>query len=319
MRPYFVRFGQRWQHFWIAGSGAPLLLLPGSPHSARSLTPLIDALSPSFLVIVPDLPGNGYSDPLSGSADQANHYASAMLTLMDELRIDQFGIYGAHSGAVIAAEVAILAGARVSGVVCDGYPLWTQDEAQSLTDDYLEVITPVASGAHLSALWSRLIDQQLYFPWFDRNARNAVDRDLSDSQRIHQLAMDYLNAGDHYTASLRSSLRADGELRLRNINEQQVRVLLLADASDVVAEHLTRVPALPNTTSVHTAGLDDRARKIGAFFRAANMTTRDPGAHLPATTRHYVQPRHHSLDAHEWLYIDIPANARTVWLHDVGQ
>ncbi|MFK7915049.1 MAG: hypothetical protein AB8B93_14130, partial [Pseudomonadales bacterium] len=69
----------------------------------------------------------------------------------------------------------------------------------------------------------------------------------------------------------------------------------------------------------HTAGLDDRARKIGAFFRAANMTARDPGAHLPATTRHYVQPRHHSLDGHEWLYIDIPANARTVWLHDVGQ
>lgn len=319
MRPYFVRFGQRWQHFWVAGSGAPLLLLHDSPHRARTLAPLIESLSQSFLVIAPDLPGNGYSDPLPATATRASHFAAAAIALLDELRIGEFGVYGVGTGAVFAAEVGLQASQRVRGMVGDSYPIWSAAELDALGDRYLEPITPDAEGTHLAQLWSRVIDQNLYFPWHERSARNAIDRDLQDTAALHRQAMELLDAGDHHIPACRAALSTDGEARMRALSEAKLPALLLADEGSVVAGHLRRLPSLPNTTCVHTNGSSDRDRKVTAFFRALKIEPQAKGIYLPTTSRHYVQPRRYPCDADEWLYVDIPRHASTIWLHDLGQ
>lgn len=319
MRPYFVRVGQRWQHLWIAGSGPPLLLLHGSPNRALAQKPLIESLAQSHLVIAPDTPGNGYSDPLPAGASQPKDFAAAALALLDALRVNRFAVYGHHSGAVMAAELAIAAPQRVCGVACDGYPLWSSEEVEELGDDFLNHFPAQPSGAHLAELWSFLIDQNLFFPWYQRKANRSVRFDLNDSDRLHARATALIDAGASYPQTMRIALKADGEARLRALADTATPALLLTDVNDVLASHQQRLPQLRNITPSRADGPEDRNRQLLAFFDICKIPPQREGLYLPETERRYVQPRSANLAADEWLYVEVPRNATSVWLHDLGE
>ena len=319
MRPYFVRVGQRWQHLWVAGSGAPLLLIHSSPNRALTLRPLIEHLANSYLVIAPDNPGNGYSDPLPAYASQTKDYAAAALALMDALHVDRFAVYGQHSGAVIAAELACAAPARVCGVVCEGYPLWTTEEVTELGQEFLGQFPPEPSGAHLAKLWSFLIDQSLYFPSYQRKASHSVKIDLNDDQRLHAGACALLDTGANYEPTMRIALKEDGEARLQALSSTQTPALLLTDVSDVLANHHPRYPTLKKLTPSRCDGLEDRRRQLQAFFDLCQVPLQSEGLYLPEAERRYVRPRAASLGADEWIYVEVPRNATSVWLHDLGE
>lgn len=66
-----------------AGGGSPVLLIHGWPHDRRVWDGLADALSDAHRVIVPDLPGFGYSPPR-----HAVELAEVPPLTMDELAAD---------------------------------------------------------------------------------------------------------------------------------------------------------------------------------------------------------------------------------------
>jgi hypothetical protein len=63
-RRAFVGMGQRWVHFRQAGSGPVVVMLHQSPQNSRMWLEPMRALSRSYRVLAPDLPGFGYSDTL---------------------------------------------------------------------------------------------------------------------------------------------------------------------------------------------------------------------------------------------------------------
>ena len=97
------------------GDGPPLLFLHGG-GGASAWSPLHEALSRRFDVIAPDHPRMGRSDDFEafGAVDDlVLHYDD----LLDELGIPSATVVGASFGAWLAAELAVLAPARVEQLV----------------------------------------------------------------------------------------------------------------------------------------------------------------------------------------------------------
>jgi magnesium chelatase accessory protein len=104
-------------HVQVAGRGPVLLLLHGtgaSTHSWRNVFPL---LCDSFTVIVPDLPGHGFSSMPALETVSPGGYARLIGALLRELGLAPCLIAGHSAGAAIAVEMAMAGQADPHGVV----------------------------------------------------------------------------------------------------------------------------------------------------------------------------------------------------------
>jgi pimeloyl-ACP methyl ester carboxylesterase len=120
--------GQRihFVHVRSAVPGAtPLLLLHGYPSSfveaTRMIGPLVDPeahggrAEDAFHVVVPSLPGFGFSTPVSAPGWAITESASAFDRIMTGLGYERYGVSGGDVGAGVAEQLCIQAGDRVMG------------------------------------------------------------------------------------------------------------------------------------------------------------------------------------------------------------
>ncbi|SNY46062.1 epoxide hydrolase family protein [Paractinoplanes atraurantiacus] len=94
----------------------PLLLLHGWPGSVVDFLDVIGPLSESFHLVIPSLPGFGFSTPLAGPGMSADRVARILASLMDRLGYDRYGVHGYDWGAWIGAKVGRHDPLRVAGV-----------------------------------------------------------------------------------------------------------------------------------------------------------------------------------------------------------
>jgi pimeloyl-ACP methyl ester carboxylesterase len=96
-------------------SGPAVLLLHGSPSSARMFRDVIPELSRTTFVIAPDLPGFGESDVLEAPSFPA--FGGAISELLDRLSIGPRYIYLHDYGAPVGLHIAMQAPERVLGLI----------------------------------------------------------------------------------------------------------------------------------------------------------------------------------------------------------
>lgn len=87
-------------HYAEAGQGEPLVLLHSNGCSLHEFELVIEALARSHRVLVPDLPGQGDSDPLTRHWTY-DMYADAIVAWMDALGIARASVAGSSIGGVI--------------------------------------------------------------------------------------------------------------------------------------------------------------------------------------------------------------------------
>jgi pimeloyl-ACP methyl ester carboxylesterase len=92
-----------------------VLLLHGSPQSARMFRDVIPVLSQTAYAIAPDLPGFGESDVLPAPSFPA--FGEAILELLDRLSIGPRYIYLHDYGAPVGFHIAMQASERVLGLI----------------------------------------------------------------------------------------------------------------------------------------------------------------------------------------------------------
>jgi epoxide hydrolase len=103
----------------------PLLLAHGYPSSfvefTRMIGPLADPVAhggraeDAFHVVIPSLPGFGFSTPVSRQGIGLKQAAAAFDTIMRALGYEHYGVHGGDIGAGIAEELSILGGERIIG------------------------------------------------------------------------------------------------------------------------------------------------------------------------------------------------------------
>lgn len=122
---YIARLDDQPIHFLHVASdrvGAiPLLLTHGFPSSIVEFTSMIEPLvnpetGPAFHLVIPSLPGYGFSTPLSGTGWAMGRTARAWIELMRLLGYERYGVHGGDVGAGISGQVAGLDPEHVIGV-----------------------------------------------------------------------------------------------------------------------------------------------------------------------------------------------------------
>ncbi|GLR47729.1 alpha/beta fold hydrolase BchO [Sphingomonas astaxanthinifaciens] len=98
--------GLRW-HVQVWGEGPPLLLLHGTgaaSHSWRGVAPL---LADRFRLVVPDLPGHGFTRGRPRLGLTLDGMAESLGSLIDALEIERPRVAGHSAGAAIACRMAV--------------------------------------------------------------------------------------------------------------------------------------------------------------------------------------------------------------------
>lgn len=151
-----VPWGQAHYRHGGAVDAPVLLILHQSPLSSATYDVAIGALTARGLrVIAVDTPGFGMSDP-PPTPWSIPRYAAAVWEIADELGLSAVHLLGQHTGAIIGAEAALLAPARVRGLILQGLPLYDDAERVEKQTTYAPGYVPARDGEHLRVIWDRV-------------------------------------------------------------------------------------------------------------------------------------------------------------------
>jgi epoxide hydrolase len=235
----------------------PLLLIHGWPGSIVEFLALIEPLthpkdshSPAFHVIVPSLPGFGFSGPTTTQGWGPQRMAKALVVLMDRLGYSKYGIQGGDWGSLIARDMAYQAPAHVIGL-------------------HLNLIT--ADPPNLEAVAQMSDAERKRFSYFDREESSFFFLQASEPQTLayaltdspagwlawmigkFQLLTD--NNGDFLTAVDRDTFLTD--VTLYWVTDT------VASAMRIYREHrLTREDAAPSPRLETPVGYADFPREV---------------------------------------------------------
>ncbi|MFC5184538.1 epoxide hydrolase family protein [Actinomadura harenae] len=94
----------------------PLILTHGWPMSVAEFLPLIDRLSDAFHLVVPSVPGFGFSGVPREPGWNRHRIAAAWAELMRRLGYERYGVHGNDVGSLISIELGRLDPDHIAGV-----------------------------------------------------------------------------------------------------------------------------------------------------------------------------------------------------------
>lgn len=158
-----ARFGQL--HVTTTGPTAPraarlppVCCLPMSPRSGRDFDEFAAHLADRRLVLCPDVPGYGGSDPPPAPPSIAD-YAAAVLEGLERMaprgRAAGIDLVGQHTGAAIAVEMALQAPRRVRRLVLVGVPMFDDRERDELRRSFARPRPYFEDPEFVGATWKR--------------------------------------------------------------------------------------------------------------------------------------------------------------------
>ena len=273
IRRGFVDLDHGQIHFRTAGSGGtPLVMIHQSPGSSKQLEGILCALGGSRRVIAPDTAGNGDSDALADPAPTIADFAATAFAAIEALVDGPFDLYGSHTGASIAVDVAIARPDRVRRLVIDGMGLYAVDEQAEIVARYAREIAPDLEATHLMKVWHFCRDQLLFWPYYNRTAEGRLPNGLPDADTLHDFVVEVLKAMRTYHRSYRAAFRHPKRDRLPLLT---VPTLVVSSPSDMLHGYFADVVAtVPNARSAELPAWGDpdfdaaTAAVIAAFLDA---------------------------------------------------
>lgn len=222
-------------HLRRAGSdGRPLMVLQSAPGSTAPLWRVIESLGQSWKVFAPDFPGNGDSEKPEGPVDIAR-IARAMWSAADALSLDSVDLWGTHTGALVALEMALQNPQRAGRLVLEAPPLLSSAFSDDILANYLPPITPDRWGLHLQQAWNMRRDMFLFWPWY-RQSRDAVRAlGLPDTPFLHDWTIGLLKSGRTYDLSYRAAFEYPTADRLAKLERP---ALICAGPTDMLVDGL---------------------------------------------------------------------------------
>lgn len=226
--------------------GRPLVLVHGSPTSAQALEPLLAALAPSRPVYAFDTLGNGDSDKPDAVADpvfarpEIPDYARVLAAAIDDVGLEDFDLYGTHTGAAIAIELARLLGDRVGSVILDGVGMFDADTRAEFFERYFMDLTPRWDGTQILSAWLHVRDGGIWFPWYRRDPEHRYTRRIGDAEHLHDYVVELLKSGPTYPLAYAAAFRYDAAPGLAAL---RTRTLICSGPDDPLLPHVALAAA----------------------------------------------------------------------------
>ncbi len=175
------------------GDRLPVVCLHATAYAGRSLAPLVAAIGSDRLALALDTPGYGGSDrPVAGWSIE--DYARALLSVFDELGLQQADVVGYHTGATLGLEMARLAPSRVRRLAVIGVPYFPAGAEREAWRRRLAHRTVLQDGLdQFEERWSFLVEQRPEGMTRERAFDNFVDdlRAWPDGWWAHEAAFLY--------------------------------------------------------------------------------------------------------------------------------
>ncbi|MEU8901189.1 epoxide hydrolase family protein [Nocardia sp. NPDC048505] len=123
------------KHLRNARPDAPaLLLLHDNPGGAMGLLDVLEPLAREFHLVVPFMPGFGFSTPLTSTGWDVPRVAGAFAELMERLGYDRFGAHGGGGGANVSLELGRQVPERLLGLHVNAYVAMPGEDVEGLTE-----------------------------------------------------------------------------------------------------------------------------------------------------------------------------------------
>lgn len=227
-----------------ATSGPPLYCFHATAYSGRTFEPFMRALTGRRRVAALDTPGYGASDRPDGMWD-IPRYAAAMAQAIKAAETGPVDVFGYHTGAFLATELAAQRPDLVRAVVLVGVPYFPAPDRAAwlarlgapmhLTDDLEQFeerwsffIAKRASGVALEQGFAHFVDELIAYPhgWWAHDAafKYAAEDRLG---LIRQPAL-VLNPDNHLSEASRAAARAMARCKVVELPHLSNAVLDLA-------------------------------------------------------------------------------------------
>lgn len=269
VRRAFVDVEHGQAHLRRAGAEAagrrPLVMLHASPGSSKQLERLIEGFGETRLVVAPDMPGNGDSTPLPETVPTIADLAEATVAVIDRLGLGRVDLYGSHTGASLAMEIAIARPERVGRLILDGMGLYSEAEQADILAHYAPEVAPDLNGSYLMWAWHFCRDQYLFWPWFRRDTEHARDRGLPEPPVLHDRLVEVLKALGTYHRTYRAAFRHPKRERLPLLTVPTLAVAARDDMLFVYLEELARL--VPGGRSLALPGWEGAADREESLRR----------------------------------------------------
>ena len=134
----------------------PLYCLHMSPKSGRQFENFMAAASSDRIVVAPDNPGHGESDPPPAEPHVTiMDYARCAWQVADALAHNNIDLFGHHTGSKVAAEMAHQNPEGVNAIVMVSAVVFTEEERQQFMD-FFSPIPLDEEGTRFKIMWDRI-------------------------------------------------------------------------------------------------------------------------------------------------------------------
>jgi len=193
----FAEIAEGQAHYRLIRGGAhgrhpPLLLLHSSPLSSLLMVKFAEKFAPSRDVMAIDTLGQGDSCPPARDDASIAYFADATMRVLDTFgdAYKRFDVFGTHTGARIAADMAIDFPDRVRSVILDGM----RRMPSGLYEDYAVKIDMSrhidADGTQFFKAWNKWRDEYLFKPPHRWDKEQMTHSPLPSARDMHESAIE---------------------------------------------------------------------------------------------------------------------------------
>jgi pimeloyl-ACP methyl ester carboxylesterase len=307
VRQRFLTVDGRRVRYIRAGSGSPVLLIYAN---SATLTAYVDRLSPQHTVFAFDNPGYCGSDPLDLEQITVADLADALAASLRLMNFPKAPVFGTHTGAAIAIELAIRHPEFVAGLMLDGVPAFTREEFEAYErDGYFFKLKPEPLGGHFTNCWTRARDWQAFEPWCTKTPEKVKKSGPWATPEALDFGISmYFRYARHFEKPYKSAFRF-GEIAAERIAQVDCPAVLTAMSTDSLSKHFARLPPLKAGQELVTLGPDPEA-----FYALIETTIGKYDTHAPPPAD---PPRPDSSRSIEKDFVDI--GDRQIFVRTCGQ
>ena len=138
-----------------AGTGSPLIFLHATPVSSAYFADYFHLFPTDYRLIAMTTMGYGESSKPKNPYTSVEEFAQSVDWFIDGLELDEFDLFGTHTGGIIAIEVALRNATRIKHLILDEVGNYANEAGIELQKKIHSYYPAVDDGSHLLKLWEK--------------------------------------------------------------------------------------------------------------------------------------------------------------------